>query len=58
MFKGLLFAVLVSFGMATEWGVSASVRTPNDDNAPLDYEFSIKRELFTDKYWLEKTNRH
>ena len=42
MFKGLLFAVLVSFGMATEWGVSASVRTPNDDNAPLDYEFSIK----------------
>ena len=42
MFKGLLFAVLVSFGMATEWGVSASVRTPNDDSAPLDYEFSIK----------------
>ena len=42
MFKGLLYAVLVSFGMATEWGVSASVRTPNDDNAPLDYEFSIK----------------
>ena len=42
MFKGLLFSVLVSFGMATEWGVSASVRTPNDDNAPLDYEFSIK----------------
>ena len=42
MFKGLLFAVLVSFGMATEWGVSASVRTPNDDSATLDYEFSIK----------------
>ena len=42
MFKGLLFVVLVSFGMATEWGVSASVRTPNDDSAPLDYEFSIK----------------
>ena len=42
MFKGLLFAVLVSFGMATEWGVSASVRTPNDNSAPLDYELSIK----------------
>ena len=42
MIKQLLLSVLVSFGMATEWGTSASVRTPNDDSAPLDYEFSIK----------------
>ena len=41
MFKKLLL-ILVSFGMATEWGGSVSVRTPNDDTHPLDYEFSIK----------------
>lgn len=34
--------LLLSFGMATEWGTSVSVRTPNDDNKPLDYELSIK----------------
>ena len=34
--------LLVSFGMAMEWGGSISVRTPNDVNKPLDYEFSIK----------------
>ena len=44
MVKNILLAVLVSFGMATEWGTSASVRTPNDNIHPLDYEFSIKWE--------------
>ena len=44
MVKNILLAVLVSFGMATEWGTSASVRTPNDNIHPLDYEFSIKLE--------------
>ena len=43
MIKKLLL-ILVSFGMATEWGGSISVRTPNDDTHPLDYEFSIKLE--------------
>ena len=43
MIKKLLL-ILVSFGMATEWGGSVSVRTPNDDIHPLDYEFSIKLE--------------
>ena len=41
MIKKLL-VILVSFGMATEWGGSISVRTPNDVTKPLDYEFSIK----------------
>ena len=44
MFKKLLLLILVSFGMSTEWGTSASVRTPNDNIHPLDYEFSIKLE--------------
>ena len=43
MIKKLLL-ILVSFGMATEWGGSISVRTPNDDTHPLDYEYSIKLE--------------
>ena len=43
MIKKLLL-ILVSFGMATEWGGSVSVRTPNDDTHPLDYEYSIKLE--------------
>ena len=30
--------------MATEWGTSVSVRTPNDDTQPLDYELSVKLE--------------
>ena len=50
MIKQLLLSVLVSFGMATEWGTSASVRTPNDDSAPLDYEFSIKLEDTNGKF--------
>ena len=37
-----LILLLVSFGLSTEWGTSVSVRTPNDDNQPLDYELSIK----------------
>ena len=41
--------LLLSFGMATEWGTSVSVRTPNDGNKPLDYEFSIKFEDTNDK---------
>ena len=44
MIKKLLFLILISFGMATEWGTSVSVRTPNDDSEPLDYELSIKLE--------------
>ena len=50
MVKNILLAVLVSFGMATEWGTSASVRTPNDDTKPLDYEFSIKLEDTNGKF--------
>ena len=42
MIKKLLFLILISFSMATEWGTSLSVRTPNDDISPLDYEFSVK----------------
>lgn len=41
MIKKLLL-ILVSLGMATEWGASISVRTPNDETKPLDYELSIK----------------
>ena len=37
-----LLALLVSFGISAEWGTSVSVRTPNDDTHPLDYELSIK----------------
>ena len=44
MIKKLLLLTLVSFGLSTEWGTSASVRTPNDPIHPLDYEFSIKLE--------------
>ena len=44
MIKKLLLLTLVSFGLSTEWGTSASVRTPNDNIHPLDYEFSIKLE--------------
>ena len=39
-----LILLLLSLGMATEWGTSFSVRTPNDDSEPLDYELSIKLE--------------
>ena len=36
--------LLLSLGMATEWGTSVSVRTPNDDTKELDYELSVKME--------------
>ena len=44
MIKKLLFLIFISIGLSTEWGISASVRTPNDDTKPLDYELSIKLE--------------
>ena len=34
--------LLLSLGIASEWGTSVSVRTPNDENKPLDYELSVK----------------
>ena len=37
-----LLPFLVSLGLSAEWGTSVSVRTPNDDTKPLDYELSIK----------------
>ena len=37
-----LLILLFSFGLSSEWGTSISVRTPNDDTKPLDYELSIK----------------
>ena len=45
----LLIVLLLSLGMATEWGSSISVRTPNDQEKELDYEFSIKLEDTNDK---------
>ena len=36
--------LLLSLGLTSELGTSISTRTPNDDNKPLDYEFSIKLE--------------
>ena len=41
--------LLLSLGIASEWGTSVSVRSANDDNKPLDYEFSIKFEDTNDK---------
>ena len=37
-----LLPFLISLGLSSEWGTSVSVRTPNDDAQPLDYELSIK----------------
>ena len=48
--KQLLLGLLVSLGLSTEWGTSFSVRTPNDDSEPLDYELSIKLEDTDDKF--------
>ena len=45
----LLIVLLLSLGMATEWGSSISVRTPNNTEKELDYEFSIKIEDTNDK---------
>ena len=44
-----LLILLLSFGMATEWGTSLSVRTPNDTEKELDYEFSMKFEDTNEK---------
>ena len=33
---------MLSLGLTSEWGTSVSVRTPNDETKPLDYELSIK----------------
>ena len=33
---------MLSLGLTSEWGTSVSVRTPNDELKPLDYELSIK----------------
>ena len=45
----IFFILLLSLGMTSELGTSVSVRTPNDGNKPLDYEFSIKFEDTNDK---------
>jgi len=37
-----LILLMLSLGLTSEWGTSVSVRTPNDDTQPLDYELSIK----------------
>ena len=37
-----LLLILTSLSLCTEWGTSVSVRTPNDETKPLDYELSIK----------------
>ena len=44
MIKKILMLTLLSFGLSTEWGTSFSVRTANEVDKPLDYEFSIKLE--------------
>tara|TARA_Y100001937_G_scaffold22692_1_gene32470 strand:- start:50 stop:661 length:612 start_codon:yes stop_codon:yes gene_type:complete len=38
----LLILLMLSLGLCAEWGTSFSVRTANDIDEPLDYEFSIK----------------
>jgi len=45
----LLIVLLLSLGITSEWGTSFSVRTPNDTEKELDYEFSIKLEHTNDK---------
>ena len=37
-----LILLMLSLGLTSEWGTSFSVRTPNDNNKPLDYEISVK----------------
>jgi len=37
-----IILLLFSFCLTSEWGTSFSVRTPNDDTKPLDYEISVK----------------
>ncbi len=45
-----LLLLLFSLGLSNEWGTSVSVRTPNDELKPLDYEFSIKFEDTNGKF--------
>ena len=42
--------LLLSLGLSAEWGTSFSVRTPNDNIHPLDYELSIKLEDTNGKF--------
>ena len=37
-----LILLMLSLGLTSEWGTSISVRTPNDETKPLDYELSVK----------------
>ena len=37
-----LILLMLSLGLTSEWGTSVSVRSPNDELKPLDYELSIK----------------
>ena len=37
-----LILLMLSLGLTSEWGTSVSVRTPNDELKPLDYELSIE----------------
>ena len=50
MIKKLILITLLTFGLSTELSTSVSVRTPNDDDKPLDYEYSIKVEDTNDKF--------
>ena len=50
MIKKLILITLLTFGLSTELSTSVSVRTPNDDDKPLDYEYSIKFEDTNDKF--------
>ena len=40
--KKVILLLLISLGFSSEWGTSLSVRTPNDETKPLDYELSLK----------------
>ena len=42
MIKKIVLLTLLTIGFSTEWGTSFSVRTANEVDKPLDYEFSIK----------------
>ena len=44
-----LILLMLSLGLTSEWGTSLSVRTPNDVEKELDYEFSIKLEDTNEK---------
>ena len=37
-----LILLMLSLGLSSEWGTTVSVRTPNDELKPLDYELSIE----------------